>query len=384
MGQPQSKKKDPKKKVSFKRIDSELKASRHDKLNTLENQSYSFVQSFPQFGDSRENPTALLDLCVLANKPTRNCKIQFENNLLVKFLEKTCQDEAVVVKVKDKAFLMGVFDGHGPRGERISKMCARTMQRRMKKDSEVKNLFENPKDSLCALIKELHEIASQNKHLQARSSGSTATLALLNSNKLDLSWVGDSKAVIFTTYHKKFLKMEAFDLTQDHDFRTEEEKERIQAQGGIVKQHDREDEGPLRVFSLKRPKQPGLAMSKSIGDLAAHVVGVNAEADHLSIDISNIPETYRPKEDNSTSDLAHCIVILASDGLWNAMPKETVAKYLSLQLYHKIENGEKIGSGMDYNLSATLCLEAQRRWLKALAASVNVTDDVSAICMVLF
>jgi len=83
------------------------------------------------------------------------------------------------------------------------------------------------------------------------------------------------------------------------------------AQGGRVdsyRDHAGNKVGPERVW-LKDEDLPGLAMSRSFGDLVACQVGVKA-----------IPEC---REVTLTSD--DKVIVLASDGVWEFMSNEEVA-----------------------------------------------------------
>lgn len=398
----------PHKKVSYKLIAKELTSSRKENINNVKNQDFSFTKEYPAFSRARGG-FSKLDLCVLANKPSRDCMLlYFILHFIVKVLKKTCQDEAAVIRVNDNTFIAGVFDGHGPKGERMSKMCVSILQKRYSDELALQQLIEDPKKSLNSLIEEIHSIAISNKDLKPKYSGSTATVALLHEDELHISWVGDSKAILLTTYHDKFLQMDSFDLTKEHDFSTTEEVSRIKNSGGVVTRDivdDNENKGVLRVWSIKEPNGPGLAMSKSIGDLAAHMVGCSAEADYVNLNIKKIDEEYKPNfklkqqstkentqktintEQNKVEEVRevkHCVAIIASDGVWNAMSNDEVAKFVSLQLYERCKRANEITQEDSINISTKLCLEAQKRWLKLIGSIPATTDDISAITMVLY
>ena len=78
-----------------------------------------------------------------------------------------------------------------------------------------------------------------------------------------------------------------------------------------------EEMGPQRVW-LMHEDVPGLAMSRSLGDYVAQSVGVTPEPEILEYEISQ-------------DDL---FLILASDGIWEFMPNEEVAK-IALPFYGK-------------------------------------------------
>lgn len=69
--------------------------------------------------------------------------------------------------------------------------------------------------------------------------------------------------------------LEALQLSKDHKPSNEEEKARIEKSGGKVEKYIEKGMriGPYRVWK-KGESYPGLAMSRSIGDLIASKIGV--------------------------------------------------------------------------------------------------------------
>lgn len=118
---------------------------------------------------------------------------------------------------------------------------------------------------------------------------------------------------------------EAYELSQDHKPNNECEKRRIEKCGGRVepaKDSFGRFVGPFRVW-LKYEPLPGLAMSRSIGDLLASSVGVSAEPDI------------------SFHTLGSCdkFVVLATDGLWEFVNSLACVKIVA-KWYEK-DNAEK-------------------------------------------
>jgi len=75
--------------------------------------------------------------------------------------------------------------------------------------------------------------------------------------------------------------------------------------------------GPKRVW-LKNKPVPGLAMTRSIGDMAASSVGVTAEPE-IKV-FSNL----------SPSDK---FIVIASDGIWDRLSNEEVMMTIAKQFY---------------------------------------------------
>lgn len=118
----------------------------------------------------------------------------------------------------------------------------------------------------------------------ARNVGSTAVVAMVSSSHICLANCGDSRAVLSRSGR-------AYRLTRDHKPEMEDEQERIRSCGGRIL-----DFNGKRVMGL-------LAMSRAFGDHCLRDVGVVADPEITIID--------RTPEDE--------FVVLASDGLWDAL-----------------------------------------------------------------
>jgi serine/threonine protein phosphatase PrpC len=112
-------------------------------------------------------------------------------------------------------------------------------------------------------------------------------------------------------------------LSRDHKPDCPDEKERILACNGRVASYSDSDGkslGPARVW-LKEVNTPGLAMSRSFGDLISKEVGVTAEPGKL------INKFFIESFDHVLSDSSKFIV-LGSDGLWEFLSNEDVRFFL--------------------------------------------------------
>lgn len=109
-------------------------------------------------------------------------------------------------------------------------------------------------------------------------SGTTSTVVVIDKNK-NIIWTaccGDSRAILGSCKNNKH---KAIDLCNDHKPNLPKEKKRILNSGGDVKLL--EGDIPHRVFVRGRPF-PGLAMSRSLGDFIAQMVGVSCEPEVFS------------------------------------------------------------------------------------------------------
>jgi serine/threonine protein phosphatase PrpC len=109
--------------------------------------------------------------------------------------------------------------------------------------------------------------------LDALFSGTTCNFCLMLDNFLYVTNIGDSRSVIGYIESNQF---KSKPLSFDHKPSIPSEKQRILRNNGrispMLSQHGRYV-GPDRVW-LKDEDVPGLAMSRSIGDLVAGSVGV--------------------------------------------------------------------------------------------------------------
>eukprot|EP00924_Labyrinthula_sp_SR-Ha-C_P007411 maker-scaffold_24-snap-gene-2.5-mRNA-1 protein AED:0.02 eAED:0.02 QI:57/1/1/1/1/1/3/101/511 len=491
-------------KISHKSVHKKLFKAREKKTNKLPQQGFSYSGVDEEFSIFTEH-RAQMDYCVLGGRAKAS-------QMTGHFLKKTCQDNSNVIKLNSTDFAIGVFDGHGPHGEKISDICAFLFPSILKKNP---NLESNPCLALEETILTLHRSILKTSEFGTKVSGSTATIILLRYDEksskpeIFLAWVGDSKAVLLVTENENFSSFKAFDITTEHNFKENNEIKRIESRGGIVSRTQPDPKpkkgkvlkrasskyseshlDPLRVWSLNERMSPGLAMSKSIGDAYAHIVGCNAYADSLEINLEKIisfpeklssiltqrrnqlgQENFDEKKEenkevmilensristNSTSkgkeesgklrksskkslsaiegiskqntnrvkskvfktlkdlkttissqkvddnSIKHCILLVASDGVWNAMSNQYLGQYISLLLRqeHKSlhpESPKKLEKARQalgklfspskkhhLNISERVCLEAQQKYFKSFTNNAVKTDDISAVSVFLF
>ena len=206
-------------------------------------------------------------------------------------------------------YTFGVFDGHGTDGHLVSQT--------------LKSFFEtqpftnlNSKENLKSTFNSLSNSINNTKNINTFISGSTCVLVHVSNRKILCANVGDSRAIVVYDMNNKNLIIK--NLSFDHKPENFEEKKRIEKMGGRVERIFN-DFGPYRVW-FKNENFPGLAMSRSFGDKAAHSVGVIDEPDIIEMDVFS-------------EDFGKAVcVIIASDGVWefvgNEYLKEIVGKYL--------------------------------------------------------
>lgn len=100
-------------------------------------------------------------------------------------------------------------------------------------------------------------------------------------------------------------------MSLDHKPNRDDEKRRIDSSGGIVSTERGNLSGPARIYS-QNEEGPGLAVSRTLGDIFGHTVGVSCEPE-VSFKVIDSDDRY---------------IIIASDGVWDVMNSTEVAGYL--------------------------------------------------------
>lgn len=255
------------------------------------------------------------------------------------------QDDYSVL-VDGSTLLLGVFDGHGPFGHCVShfihvllpKLISQNEQLRVTPMAVFPLSFEKCQKSL-----EMHCERPQS-NFDCVVSGSTATVVLIQEDRVYSAHVGDSRAVISRLLPSG--KREALVLTPDHKPYLDEEKERIESCGGEVKKQI--NDIPHRVFIRDRD-YPGLAMSRSIGDLLCREIGV--------ISTPTVTEHLLAPEDE--------FVLVCSDGVWEFIENEEAVDFVA-------------GFGRVGVAQAAEQL-AKKAWEKWLDMEGDVVDDITVM-----
>eukprot|EP00884_Botryococcus_braunii_P021968 jgi/Botrbrau1/8455/Bobra.0237s0072.1 len=284
-----------------------------------------------------------------------------------------CQDEVFVARLsscpgkqENDIVLAAVFDGHGTHGGAAARLAANFLFDSVADRADVRSLLSSP--TLCrndlehaaeALCCELQEKLCE--HIpSAELSGTTACFALVHepTKRLFVANVGDSRAVLARKRADGDVDLLWASTPHKPEHRTE--MDRIQRSGGRVQQErshiDGSAYGPYRVFRREGARTipvPGLAMSRSLGDLQAHAVGVNS-----------LPSSFYHVVEDSDAFL-----VLATDGVWDVMEPEEVVDFV-----HYFSR--KPSGGL--SPAQALTLEALSRW-KGRPRMPSKIDDIAAV-----
>ena len=216
--------------------------------------------------------------------------------------------------------IFAVFDGHGPEGHLVSQFLVEYFTDFFKNNSQLILCKEEPevlniflKDDYKILkdaVKNCEEQLSKEDYINAQRSGSTMCMVIQIYKKIICMNVGDSRAIISLS---EMFRDEIKNLSIDHKPNSKKELERIKKCGGFVEKKIYEDgiaDGPFRVWSSPNLISPGLAISRSIGDLDCTSLGVISEPEFCLKSIK--------KEMN--------FIVIASDGICEYLDNKNVCQ----------------------------------------------------------
>ena len=241
----------------------------------------------------------------------------------------------------------GVMDGHGQYGHYVSEFVMATLPAFLSREQRIRD--ETDEAILSAVRGMCTELSQSNINLSF--SGTTCCFAVHHSDTLYVANIGDSRALLVRSPDIPNYPPFAIPLTTDHKPDLPTERERIIAAGGRVCPIPGMDNGPMRVW-LKDADEPGLAMSRSVGDEVSASVGV-----------TNVPELTIHQLDERDVCL-----LMASDGVWEFITNDEAARL--------------VWKFIDTPAAAVnqLVAEAVRRWHED---SEQVVDDITVV-LVLF
>ena len=294
---------------------------------------------------------------------------------------------------------IGVCDGHGEDGQNVSDYLREnlpeevnleleklinnentrsnileSMLHRNRNESENNNNEKERQEKLINNFQDIEKIndlfkrafvsinlrlIEENYMLNLETSGSTCSSIFLQKDKINKLYsinVGDSRSIIIRKSIKDNDDKWSFEaLSRDHKPSDKDEADRIIQHGGEIQQIQNENgewEGPFRIF-MKNEEGPGLAMSRSFGDIVGTMLGIICEPE--------IKEFTLTQDDKA--------IIIASDGLWEYVQNEEVTNIVK-NLYDK--NDPDLIVNELYKFS-------HQRWKEKDCG----IDDITIICVLL-
>ena len=257
----------------------------------------------------------------------------------------------------------GVLDGHGEAGHNISNFAKNYIINEIKnyfqklKINSLSDIYNELKNNDYFLIKNIYqntdkELLKQN--FNSEFSGTTCVIVFQIGYNLITANVGDSRAILINSdnsQEKELKNPKIIELSIDQKPDLPLERERIIKSGGIVDQmldQKGKRNGPFRVWAGKE-NYPGLAMSRSIGDLKGKKCG-----------LISIPEIIEYKLNEKSKYMVIC-----SDGVWEFLTNKDVMN---------IGNGFYVNNEIDKFLYETIRL-SKFWWEKEDV----IRDDITAV-----
>jgi len=275
----------------------------------------------------------------------------------VPVIRKINQDRGAIAHPYDNDWnkaLFSVFDGHGQYGDQVAEFSMVQLLSKLKKHPDFKT---NVNGAFKKVFLDIDQDLGNSLQSKSKYSGCTACVVLVCGKTLYMANVGDSRAVLArrSTRSKALVDCKenidssnfgdgrpslnkdyvAVDLTVDQHPALPEERKRIEQCGG----HISFSEGPdhPRVWLDASHSLYGLAMSRSLGDLAMKSIGVTAEP---------VLSTYHLTEDDE-------FLIIATDGVWGVLNSSDAVTLV----------GELLDRGKGATFACELLIEtAMEKW----------------------
>lgn len=258
------------------------------------------------------------------------------------------QDALIMVDdPQTNSLVLCVLDGHGEHGDGVSQAF---------RDQLATEMFNHPswatdlKTATADAIAKCERSLLRNYRIDSEFSGTTLSMAIIRGNMVTGVNIGDSRVILGK---EEAGLLSAQDITFDHKPDSPKEKERILACGGRVFAVEYDDgiDGPPRVW-LGHMDIPGLAMSRSLGDVVAHSAGVISEPEFTEFELN--PSTDK-------------FLVVATDGLWEFVDNQETVEMVE-------------GQSTPTDAVDVLVTEAATRWMH----EEQVIDDTTIIVANLF
>jgi serine/threonine protein phosphatase PrpC len=227
-------------------------------------------------------------------------------------------EDTNVSETLGNSHFFGIFDGHG--GAEVAEMCKANFPQVIKQ-----GLRENASDPSVVIFHSFMLIDRIAAHMESVSAmGSTAAICLMTPTTVWFANAGDSMSMVM--FEDGRVEM----MSQEH--KVENEKERIQAAGGVVTYGD----GCARIYGT-------LNVSRAIGD---HFMKQYVIATPFIRSISRKIKEIK-------------YILMASDGIWDVFNAMQLAEELEgvteveARLLHIIELAKQRGS--TDNITITYC-----------------------------
>lgn len=214
--------------------------------------------------------------------------------------------------------MYSVMDGHGYLGHVVAHFVQSYITDRLltttlpltdetKRTAFLKRMF-NECHKACRAEQML---AADRTKFDCTYSGTTCTVALVSKSLLTVAFVGDSRCILGVQTAPRSSSYKLYTMTEDQNGGRIDERRRIEKSGGTVTKLP--GDVPYRVY-VKGQGQPGLAMTRSIGDLSGEPAGIIPVPEISSYKIDKDRETF---------------LVVASDGVWEFLSSKRVIEIVA-------------------------------------------------------
>lgn len=259
-----------------------------------------------------------------------------------------CQDSFCIMEnFHDSYHFFAVYDGHGSSGKEASQAANDFIQTYIEKNIKRVKLIQTERQAESFIKAAFKNAESRLKGsgIDYSNSGTCAISVLVLRDQCYIANLGDSRAVLFR--QNKDAK-QAIELSWDHKPTRPDEKHRIQKSGGKIEKliHEGQPVGPFRVW--QDDEGPGIAMTRTLGDLQAKKIGLisEPEIEHFVL---------REKDE---------FIVIGSDGIWDVMTSAEVVGFVlhCLENIRMEDNTNMKDRDPREQIAEKLVAEARSRW----------------------
>lgn len=283
-----------------------------------------------------------------------------------------CQDTVTIIDNEpDKFYFFAVLDGHGSSGREASSAASDNFQQyflEKHKDRIPKLLTPKDREGFLSKAFANTEKKLRKSGIDYSNSGTCCVSVFIQGNNCSIANLGDSRAVLCRWIRDKI----AIELSTDHKPTNKEEKARILKKGGRIERlsFNGQPAGPYRVWA--DDEGPGIAMTRTLGDLQAKDIGLISEPEIKHIEL-------KPGDR---------FIVVASDGLWDMMNSAEAVGFILKQCGSGVDGRDPIPQDQ---IAQALVREARQRWEDSiknnrvsnqvgdLYGAKKAIDDISAI-----
>ena len=236
----------------------------------------------------------------------------------------------ILEDISPKVKFFAIYNGHGCRGLHVAEIFKKYMRIKLIEDRNIISKFKEIKEVKIYFTEFFNSFQNEfpKDNIEYHYSGICVIIALIINNKMFVINLGDSRCILG---QKREKEKKYKSITIEHLITREDEKKRILENGGEMK----ENNGMLMIYT-KNDKCLGIDISRSLGDIFGHEIGVSCEPDVFEKELNN--------ED--------CFIVIGNNGIWNIMKNNEIMEFI----FNKMENHDKS------ECSRLLIEECRKKW----------------------